>query len=167
MENKVSHRVKNALKIYISIFGFYILISVISLATALSRPFDSLVFLDGLRQLFCNFFYVFIGYHLYYVFYSSEKILNNLVSSASLKRMTKIWYCLVGLLVFKITTLFLIKRYVIPFATDRSLADGLGYSAKMAVAPYSDLLISILIVWVFLYLINYALKLKQENDLTI
>jgi len=167
MENKVSHRVKNALKIYISVFGFYILISVLSLTAALSKPFDSLVFLDGLRQLFCNFFYVFIGYNLSRVFYNSAKILDNLVSSDSLKRMANIWYCLVGLLAFKITTLFFIKRYVIPFATDRNSADGLGYSAKMTVAPYSDLLISILVVWVFLYVINYALKLKQENDLTI
>lgn len=167
MELKKANGMKVSLKIYTVIFGLYILIAIISLIPALSKPFYSLIFIDGIKQLFFYFFYIFIGYNLYLLFYNSEKTLNDLVSSSNLKRTANIWYCLVGLLIVKVTSLLLIKHYVLPFVPDKNLAYSLGYSAKMPIAPNSDLLIAIAIVWVFLYVIRYALRLKQENDLTI
>ncbi|UKT66092.1 hypothetical protein [Pedobacter mucosus] len=158
---------KSPLKIFTAIFGIYILISVLSLIPALSKEYHSLRFIDGVKQMIFNLFYIFIGFNLYRLFYTSEKTLNDLVTSQSLKRLANIWYCLVALLTFKVAALLLIKFYIIPFAADKHLADSLGYSVNMPIAPNSDLLIAIVIVWVFLYVVGFALKLKQENDLTI
>ncbi|RZK53886.1 MAG: hypothetical protein EOO91_16875 [Pedobacter sp.] len=159
-----------ALKFYVAVFGFYILISILSSIPILlnnSNTLNALVFYDAMKRLLFNVFYIFIGFNLYKLIYDLKSGLISLIAKSSLKRMTNIWYALVGLLSFKVIFEFIFRYKIVVNAPDADKANELGYSTKMPIAPYADLLLVIFIVWVLMYVLNFALKLKQEQDLTI
>ena len=152
---------------YMLAFAVYILLSLLSTYPVLKYDVGSLRFSNGMVQVVYNLFYVFIGFNLYRLISAQQQKKFDLISKKALGRICNIWYALVALLSTKLVLGLLIKFYVIPQSPDAYLSDELGYSAKMSITPHSDLLIAIVVVWCFIIALNYAIKTKEEQELTI
>lgn len=85
------------------------------------------------------------------------------------KKIQNIWTCLVTLLITKLVFNAIIVNYVLPKASDANLAESMGYFEKggLKLQPHADLIIAIIMAWVFLLVLSHAIRLKKEQDLTI
>ena len=129
----------------------------------------SLVFNDALRQLTVTLLYAWVAFNLFRLIYTREGAFINLVSEAGLKQLHRIWISLSTLLVTKLVFSEIMVLYVLPKAPDANLAEQLGYAVGkgLRLQPHADLIIAIVMVWIFLLVLGYSVKLKKEQELTI
>lgn len=148
----------------------FILESIIKLYPALTDySVRSLVFNDALKQLVTTLLYGVVAYHLFRLVYTRKGAFINLVSEEGLQQLRKILTSLIALLLVKLVFKEIIVRYVLPKAEDAVLATKLGYfeHAGLKLQPHADLIIAIVMVWVFLLVLGYSLQLKKEQEFTI
>ncbi len=169
MNNQLNtSRISNtSLKVFVFAFAFTILINVLQFVPQLFKFSDGILFYDGVKKIIFNVCYLIIGYQLIKITASLKSGLIDLIAETSLKRLNKVWMALIALLCIKVLwqvfmILYLRKNYI-----NQSLLNKLDFSKNIGIAPHSDLLIAVFIVWILIYVLNYALKLKKEQDLTI
>lgn len=169
MNNQInSRRMSNtSLKVFAFAFAFTILINVLKFIHGLFKFTEGIMFYNNIKDIGAIICYLVIGYQLLKITSSLKSGLIDFIAETSLKRLSKIWIALIALLFFKVTWQGFIFFYSSRNYLNQSLLDKLGYSKNITIAPHSDLLIAIFIVWVLMYVLNYALKLKKEQDLTI
>lgn len=155
------------LKIFAIAFAFIILINILEFTHGLFKLFYGVLFYNSIKNLSTIICYLVIGYQLLKITSSLKSGLIDFIAETSLKRLSKIWIALIALLVFKVTWQGFILFYSSGNYLNQSLLDKLGYSKSVQIATHSDLLIAIFIVWVLMYVLNYAIKLQKEQDLTI
>ncbi len=136
----------------------------------IDKGFYSVAFNDGLKQLVVGAFYTYISWILFKLLYHQKGQFINLLSIDGVKQVSKLLSTLISLLITKMVFHLIIIKYVVPKASDASMAEALGYNLGAQLfkfQPHKDLLIAIAIVWVFLLVLTHAQKIKQEQDLTI
>jgi len=128
-------------------------------------------FLNNLEGLIVKLFYVYMGYLLYSILrYKSTRFMN-LLSEEGIKMFLKLYYLILSLILFRILFHFFETILVRLPIGGKKIAYNFGYLigngfAKNAVQDI-DLVMSLIIVWVFIIVLKESNKLKQENDLTI
>lgn len=169
MNNQLStSRMSNtSLKVFVFAFAFIIFINVLEFVPQLFKFSDGILFYDGVKKIIFNVCYLVIGYQLIKITASLKSGLIDLIAETSLKRLSKIWMALIALLCIKVLWQGFMILYLWKNHINQSLLNKLGYSKNIEIAPHSDLLIAVFIVWILMYVLNYALKLKKEQDLTI
>lgn len=161
---------KSFLAIWVIAILIYFVNDILEFGYVIKHGLYSIAFNDGLKQLVFNCFYTYISLLLLQLLYQQKGRFINLLSIDGIKKVSKILFVLVSLLITKVVFNFIIVKYVIPKAADASNAKDLGYDVGMKflkLQPHKDLIIAIAIVWVFLLVLEHAQKLKQEQDLTI
>lgn len=132
---------------------------------------QSVEFLNNLRDIIVKLFYVYAGYLLYSILRNKSIRFINLLSEEGVKIFSKLYYVLLSLVLFKLLfQLFRTIFTVLPIG-GKSFAYNFGYlignSFTKGAIQNIDLLMSLIIVWVFIIVLKQSNKLKQENDLTI
>ncbi len=156
--------------VWMTATAIFIIESIVKLYPALANPsLRSLVFNDALKQLVVTLLYGVVAYHLFRLAYTRKGAFINLVSEEGLQQLRKILASLIALLLAKLVFNEIIVRYVLPKAEDAHLATQLGYFGHtgLKLQPHADLIIAIVMVWIFLLVLSYSVQLKKEQELTI
>lgn len=170
MNTQAKKMQKIAIGVWTGAVFIFIAESIIRLIPAFAdHAARSLVFNNALRQLVVTLLYGWVAFNLFRLIYTREGAFINLVSEQGLKQLQRIWISLFTLLVTKLVFNEIIALFVLPKAPDANLAEQLGYAAGKALKlqPHIDLIIAIVMVWIFLLVLGYSMKLKKEQELTI
>lgn len=170
MNTQAKKMQKIAIGVWTAAVALFIVESILRLYPAFVRhSARSLVFNDALKQLLVTLLYGLVAFYLFRLIYTRKGAFINLVSEEGLAQLRKIWSALLSLLLTKVVANEIIVRYVLPKAEDASLAQQMGYLTRqgLRLQPHADLIIAIVMVWIFMLVLSYSVQLKREQELTI
>ncbi|WP_293307001.1 hypothetical protein [Pedobacter sp. UBA5917] len=168
MKNTLQQIQKISVGMWLVVWLIFFISTISEIIKDFSAPTNSILFLDGIKQTVSIGFYLCIGWLLFKLVYNDRQyIATTIVSEEGIKKIKAIWYAIFSYLIFKFFFISIISWFILPGLVDVQQAEVLGYGVKVGIKPFTDLFIANVIVWALLLVINYSLRLKKENDLTI
>ncbi|WP_147243798.1 hypothetical protein [Pedobacter miscanthi] len=168
MKNRLQQIQKISVGMWLVVWLIFFISGISEIIKDFRSPTNSILFIDGVKQAVSLVFYFCIGWLLFKLVYNNRQhIATTIVSDKGIKKIKAIWYTIFSYLIFKFFFITIISWFILPRLADVQQAEVLGYGVKVGIKPFTDLFIANVIVWALLLVINYSLRLKKENDLTI